>query len=61
MGEPNADKMKSVKGVREDMVSFPETVFQLGGSMADLDSRVRDLDISKRLGIGNVLEATSSV
>ena len=61
MGEPNVDKMKSVKVVREGMVSFPETVFQLGGSMADLDSRVRDLDLSKRLGIGNVLEATPSV
>ena len=61
MGETNIEDMRSVKTVREGMIGFPETVFLLGGSIPDLDDRVRDLDISKRLGIGNVLDLTPSV
>jgi len=59
-GTNSASNLRSVESVR-DMIMFPETVFMLGGSLDRVDERIRDLDAKKRLGIGNVLDATPPV
>lgn len=51
---------RSERSVRE-MVEFPETIFMMGGSLDRVDERIRSLDVKKRLGIGNVLDATPPV
>jgi formylglycine-generating enzyme required for sulfatase activity len=53
-----AEELSAVKAVRSQMVTFPESVFLLGANLDHIDRRLRDLDLQKRLGICNVLDAT---
>lgn len=58
-GKPK--KLAAVASAEKGMVSFPETVFMMGCAPDSLEDRIRDLDGKKRLGIGNVLDATPPV
>ena len=48
----------SAEAVKDRCVRLPETIFPLGCRMEYVDDRIKEIDRSKHLGIGSILDAT---
>ena len=51
----------TAKAVKDNCVHLPETIFPFGCRMECVDDRIKEIDRSKHLGMGSILDATPLV
>lgn len=57
-GTTTREQELTAEAVKKDCVHLPETVFPLGCEMEYVDDRIKEIDRSKHLGMGSILDAT---